>query len=225
MNADEILNLLEVQCDGVKRDGPNGLTFFLRIVNDIFGKTGSEQYIIYDESTGRLPTFNTTRRTFRYNAPKNIWRVMGVLVEDGTNIASSDYGLQSARVGRTRIDRIVIGNIGYVRVPYIRSWIAQDRTPAYILFTEDPGTTTGLYRWYGYRNPTPILSDSIQLCESSDQYAWGYLFPAVTRMCQGFQDGDFLKAHSDVGILAKQYGKEINKGEQGEDSEAEDHGF
>lgn len=229
MNTDEILNMLEVQCDGMNRDGPNGLTFFLRIVNDIFGKTASEQHVVYDETTGRLPVFNTTAGVFRYTAPENIWRIAGVLVESdvtwGTNVVTQDYGSYSARQGRYKIERLMLGNIEYVRVPFIRSYDAQDRTQAYIIFTEDPGITTGLYRWYGYRNPTPILSDSITLCESSDMYAWGYIFPATVKLVQGFKDGDFLKAHLDVEALANKYGREKNKGEQGEDSDAIDNGF
>lgn len=227
MNADEMLNMLEVQCDGVLRDGPNGLTFFLRVVNDIFGKTASQQHIVFDESTGRLPVLNTTANIFRYDAPANIWRVAGILVESdvtyGTNIVHQDYGMYSTRNASLKREHIVIANIDYIRVPYIRSYDAQDNLGAYILFTENPGTVNNVYRWYGYRLPTPVLSDSIQLCESSDAYAWSYLFPAVTKMVQAFKNGNFLEAHSDIEALAKKYSKEINQGEQGEDSDAIDH--
>jgi len=229
MNADEMLNMLEVQCDGVPRDGPNGLLFFLRIVNDIFGKTASEQHVIFDESTGRLPVLNTTAGTFRYSAPANMWRVAGILVEAdvtyGTNVVHQDYGVYTTRTASLKRDIIVIANIEYVRVPYIRSYDAQDNRGAYIIFTEDPGTVNDIYRWYGYRLPTPILSDTIQLCESSDAFAWGYLFPAVTMMVQAFKNGNFLDAHAGIEALAKKYSLEINQGEQGEDSDAIDHGF
>ncbi len=229
MNADEMLNMLEVQCDGVPRDGPNGLTFFLRIVNDIFGKTSSQQHVVFDENTGRLPVLNTVANTFRYNAPSNIWRIAGILVEAdmtwGTVLPYQDYGIYSTRNASLKREHIVIANIDYVRVPYIRSYDAQDNAPAYIIFTENPGAVNDLYRWYGYKLPTPILSDSIQLCESSDMYAWQYLFPSVTKMVQAFKNGNFLEAHADIEALAKKYSKENNKGEQGEDSDAIDHGF
>lgn len=226
MNADEMLNMLEVQCGGVSRDGPNGLTFFLRIVNDIFGKTASQQHVVFDETTGRLPTFNTISNTFRYDAPENMWRIAGVLVEAdsvwGSGIYRFDYGMYNTRYASAKLERIHIANIEYVRVPFIRSFDAQDNRGAYILFTENPGDTTDIYRWYGYSLPTPILSDSIQLCESSDAFAWAYLFPAVTKLVQAFKNGNFLEAHGEVEGLARKYSKEINKGEQGEDSDAED---
>ena len=110
-------------------------------------------------------------------------------------------------------------------MPFGRSYDAQEGVRARFLFTENPRTTSGIYRWYGYRNPISITSDSITLCETSDNYAWFYLFPAVARLIQAFKDGDFLSAHPDIEMIAKKYAKEKNKGEQGEDSDAEDHGF
>jgi len=229
MNADEVLNMLEVQCDGVLRDGPNGLTFFLRIVNDIFGKTPSEQHVVFDESTGKLPTFDTKSGDYKYEAPSNIWRVAGVMVESdatlGSCVSRQDYGYSSSRNASAKTERIVIANISYIRIPYIRSHDAEENANAWVLFTTNPGDTTGLYRWYGYNLPTPVLSDSIQLCESSDSYVWAYIFPAVTKMVQAFKNGDFLAAHADIEVLADKYRREKNKGEQGEDSDAIDYGF
>jgi len=232
MNTNELLTLLENQVDGFNRDGPNGLLTFVNIAIGILARTPSEQHIVFDASTGRLPILNTKNNIFKYDAPTNCWQIAGILVE--ANISSnlidysnliSDYNYSNnQRSGVKHLDRIVITGIEYSRVPYVRQYDATDSELARVLFTENPGDTEDIYRWWYYRNPTQVLSDTMPL-PIPPPYDYLYLYPATVRLIQGQKSGDFLNAHNDVLIIAKKYNKEMNKGEQGEDLEACSRGF
>ena len=214
MNANEFLNLLEVQCDGVNRDGPNGLLFFTDIAQGILRNSPAEQNIVFD-STGKLPVLNTQNNVFDYNAPSDCWRIAGILIE--ANRRLTDYGFRTIDT-----DCITISGIDYKRVPYIRSFDAGDTSVAKIKFTRNPGAHA--YRWWYYKKTGKLWSDTIPL---SIEPPWDYiyLFPATVRLVQGFQDGDFIKAHNDVLVMRERYRKELNEGEQGEDLDAQDRGF
>lgn len=215
---------MEVQCDGMNRDGPNGLLFFLNTAQNLLLNAPVEQNIKFD-STGRLPVLNTTKGVYEYTAPDDCWRIAGILIE--TNRLSfiagySDYGYSVST--NIRLERMSIAGINYIRWPYVRSYDSPDSGNASIKFTENPGDTTDIYRWYYYVKPTKIYSDEIALSIKSP-FDYLYLFPAVVRLVQGFKDGDYLKAHSDVLLMRKNFMKEMNKGEQGFDYDGVDRGF
>lgn len=212
MNTNEFLNLLEVQCDGVNRDGTNGLLFFTDIAQNLLRNSPTEQNILFDATTGRLPMFDTTDDKFDYTAPEGTWRVAGVLVES------------AMRSGVRELEHINIADIDYLRIPYIRSYDAGDITDPTIIFTENPGDTTDIYHWWVYNKATKLYSDSIPL-SIEPPFDYLYLFPAAVRMVQGFKDGDFLKAHTDVLVIRKNYMKELNKGEQSFNYNASPRGF
>lgn len=233
MNTNEILELLEVQCDGMNRDGPNGLLFFLNTAQDILCNSSTEQNIKFDTSTGKLPVLNTIDNKYEYDAPSDCWKIAGILIEaiksgslmDDFYYHYSDYGLpQIQRSGINGIERLEIGGIEYVRCPYARTYYATDSGVAKAMFTENPGNTEDIYLWYYYKKPAKLYSDNIELT-IPPPYDYLYLFPAVVRLVQGFKDGDFLKAHTDVKLLRQKYMLELNKGEQGFEYNADDRGF
>ena len=232
MNTNEFLNLLEVQCDGMNRDGPNGLLFFTDVAQSILRNSPAEQNILFDNTTGRLPVLNTTDSDYDYTAPEGTWRVAGVLVEAVTSGSLMDdffyyymdYGFpRRQRSGARELEHVFIGGIDYLRVPYIRSYDAGDITDPTIIFTENPGDTEDVYYWWCYNKAAKLVSDSIDLSIGAP-FDYLYLFPATVRLVQGFKDGDFVKAHEDVLVIRKNYMKELNLGEQGFDYNSQDRG-
>lgn len=238
MNTNEILTLLETHddCDGLERDGDASLTFFLDQAQSILLGVAGEQNIVFDETTGRLPTFNVAEGVFRYEAPSEIRKIAGVLVESyetyergaislAQNYIYSDYGHTNfVRSGNIEQDHVQIAGIDYYRIPYIRSFDATDSDNAYIVFTENPNDYTELYRWWGYKKPTKITSESIQL-SIDPPYDYMYLLPATLALIQSFKDGNFEQGMQKVEYYRKKMNQELNDGEQGQDYNAVDRGF
>jgi hypothetical protein len=237
MNTNEILALLETHadCDGVERYGSNGLIFFLDQAQSILLDVSAEQNIVFD-SQGRLPSFNTEQGVYEYAAPANARKIAGILVESYEtyergaiplvhNYFYSDYSYTNfVRSGNIEQDHVLIAGIDYYRIPYVRSYDATDTAPAKIVFTEDPNTFTDLYRWWYYKKPTKILSESIPLSiDPPNDYL--YLLPATIALIQGWKDGDFLESTQKVMMLQKKMNQELNCGEQGQDYNAVDRGF
>jgi hypothetical protein len=232
MNAREFLNLLEMalDADGLSRDGDNSLTFFTNQAISLLGYSQNTQTIIFNENTGRLPVLNTTEGVFRYDAPDGYWKINGIWVEYGihgslldTINPRNDYQSYT-RTGEYEIETEKISGIKYMKIPYVRAYDAGDNTNAYILFTEDPGTTTDIYRWYALQAPATLLSDSMPL-PIKPPYDMMYLFPAALELIRGSKNGKMAEAMEYVVSLEKKYRRKQQEGEQGEDPNAVDRGF
>ncbi|HUX56362.1 MAG TPA: hypothetical protein VMV77_05280 [Bacteroidales bacterium] len=232
MNTEEMLGMLETQCDGFNRYGLNGLLFFLRTAQSVLADTPNEQNIVFDEATGNLLPLETQDGVFKYDAPDDTWRIAGILTlaNNGGGLLNewpgrnSDYGIGRQYSGVKQLEHIYISGIDYIRIPYIRSYDAGDITNPYVIFTKNPGDTEDIYYWYCYGKATALLSESIPL-SIKPPYDYMFLFPATVKLAQAYKDGDYLKALPEVMKLKQLYAIEMNKGEQGVDSDAEDRGF
>lgn len=225
----EILTALQEQFKGWNVDGPRGLLYYLNVAHKLFRQCEAEQIVYYDATTGKLPYLDTVTGTFQYDLPDNCWKLWHVLVEAGVtgslldNWTGADYGL---RIGSPRkIEPVTIAGIDYLRVHNIRSWPCTESAVAQVVFTDDPGTTDDIYNIAYYKKPAEILSSSIQI-EVEPPWDDMYLVPAVCRLIEGIQHGNYADARNEVmNHWRNLYWKELNKGEQGFYAETEDRGY
>lgn len=225
----EILTVLQEQFKGWNINGPRGLIYYLNVAHKLFRQCEAEQIVYYDPSTGKLPYLVTTQGVFDYELPDNCWKLFSVLVEMGVtgslldNWTGADYGL---RIGSQRKNEVVtIAGIDYLRIHNIRSTPSSEAANARVIFTDEPGQTTIIYNIGYYKKPAEILSDSIQI-EVEPPWDDMYLVPAVCKLIEGIQHGDYANARREVlDYWRRLYWKEMNSGEQGMYSETEDRGF
>lgn len=228
--TEELLSLLEKQFIGWNRDGSRGIRHYLNLAQRMLCDVESEQLMIINESTGKLPAITTVAGTFTYSLPSTVGHIDSVLVEANdnstliNNLYRQDYGSVS-RASQIVAEEITISGIKYIRVPYIRAFPATESNVAKIVFTEDPGTTSDIYRYRGYKLPTDIVSDTIELT-IHPPYDMLYLFPATALLLEGVQNGNWLDA---INTIKEYYIPKMhmtfNEGAFGTCYEAEDHGF
>ena len=226
--TEELLSLLEKQYKGWNRDGPRGIRHYLNIAQRMLCNVEGEQLMIVDESTGKLPSITTVAGTFVYNLPSTVNFIDSVVVESNSNTSLVDNLWQQDYGNRTHkmpAEDIVISGIVYDRVPFVRSFPADENNVAKVVFTEDPGTTSDTYRYRGYKLPTDIVSDSIALT-IPPPYDMELLYPATAMLLEAVQNGNWFEA---INAIRTQYVPEMhqafNRGAYGMYNEAEDHGF
>ena len=231
MLTSEFLNIAGVYCDGLNRDGVNGLLFFTDQAQNLLGYNSGQQNIVFDAATGRLPTISTEKDKFEYDAPDDVWRIIGVLNEANalspliTDPFNSDYGYRNyTRTNDNPLERVIIGAISYYRVQNVRTFDAGDGSPARVLFTEQPGDTNGIYYLWAYGKTAKLTSDTIPL-SIKPPYDIKYLLPVVMLLVRGFKDGDIVESMSKIEGLRREYQKEISKGEQGQQRSSVNRGF
>jgi hypothetical protein len=224
------MSLLEKQFNGWNRDGERGIRHYLNLAQRMLCTVEADQLMAIDESTGKLPAFNTTENDFSYNLPSTVNFVDAVIVEANANTSlidsmwAQDYD-RITRIHRQPSKYINISGINYIQIPYVRTFPWSESAVAKIVFTSDPGTTTDTYRYRGYNLPADILSDSIALT-IPPPWDMMYLLPATALLMQGVQNGNYLEV---INIIQTKYipemHKAFNKGDFGVYYEAEDHGF
>ncbi len=231
MNSNEFYNLCEATLDGINRNGDVSIQFITDIAQNVLLSVESEQYTVFSNATGRLITLDTVAGTFRYDAPALCWRIAAILVEIDQSSGlidrlyyNTDYSSGRTRSGGNKLETVKISGISYYRVPFTRSIDATDGNVAMVLFTEDPGTTTGVYRLWFYPKPIKLSSDTIPL-SIGPPFDFLYLFPAVTTLYSAMQDGDMVEAIQKILAIRDNYHNELNKGAQGIDLESRDRGF
>lgn len=173
-------------------------------VHSLLCKQEVGHFLIIDPTTGRPPTFDTVAGTYQYTAPtvgsgaslQTPWRVANVLrlVDDLVNYdyRYHDYGFDQENVS----EYIEIGGRYYY--PYFQCQ-AYDRidssSPARIIFSSDPQTTSGRFYVQEYREPRAILSDRIQLEIPDVKGAHRALFfPACMKYIEGINHGNYEEA-------------------------------
>ena len=230
MNTEELLSVLEKQFLGWNRDGERGIRHYLNITQRILCNIACDQLMIFNESTGKLPTFSTTAGTFTYNLPSNVNFIDTVLVESSVrctlndNLSAQDYGF-SSRVSQQPLEEVEISGINYYKIPYIRSYPATEDNPAKVMFTVEPGTSTYVYRYRGYLLVPEIVSDTIPLSIPPPHDAM-ILLPATAKMIEGVQNGTYAETYRDItGEYQPKMQEAFNVGAFGINQEAEDHGF
>jgi hypothetical protein len=229
VNQVEALEVLADQYDGYNIEGPMGLRWFLDQAHRALLCSRTDQRLMLG-TDGKPVTFNTTPATNR--GPYTItgmWQIGMVLVEVGTigslldNMRGTDYGMRSNTDIPLYFPRI--SGIDYTRIPHCSTRPATDTTDAHVTFSVDPGATTGVYRAYGWSMPARLLSDAIPF-EIPSPWDEIYLLPAAGKLIQGRENGTFLEARADIiRVIKPLLDNEMNAGEQGQNYDAEDHGF
>jgi hypothetical protein len=189
-----------------------------------------DQNVYMDEVNGTLPSLTTTAGTFNYNLPSNCYLLKWVLIQVNTigstgvtSVAGLDYGWN--RVNALPPEYKTVGGVEYVRIPYIRSWQAGDSALARLMFTVDPGTSTGYYKLYYYKKPADLTSDSIPL-EIPPPWDTTYLLPATMKLIEGINHGNYIEARASIiRDLQPALWREMDRGEQGDESFPVNRGF
>lgn len=228
----ELLTILQEQHKGWNIDGERGILPHFNAAHFILAANESEQNVYYDEANGDLPALTTVAQTYNYTLPTVFWKLDGVYVrvEDiasvsGTLVSLTGFDYGSRRYTARPMEYITLAGIEYVRIPYIRSWPSTETAAARLMFNADPGDSSDYYRLYGWRKPTQIISDMIQV-DIPPPWDYQYLIPAVSKLIEGIEHGNYVEARNYiVGVLKPALQKEMNGGEQGFDYDTDPRGF
>jgi hypothetical protein len=187
--------------------------------------------MIIDSSTGQPPTFDTTEDVLEYSLPSNVAFVENIIVrtDEQTSLMRSryfyDYGGVRNPVYPKELEYTMISGVNYEILPWIRSYPATENSVAKVLFSSDPGASTDIYRYMGYKLPTEITADTIPL-SIHPPYDILYLLPATAKLMEGVQNGNYTDA---IMFIEKEYVSKMNLafniGTFGVDYNAEDRGF
>lgn len=234
MTTLELLTILQEQFKGWNIDGERGILPHLNAAHFILCTNESEQNVYYDEVNGDLPALTTIAGTYNYTLSNaiNIWKISGVnvRVEDissisGTLVSLTGFDYGSKRYTSRPMEYVTLAGIEYVRIPFVRSWPATETANARLMFNADPGSSTDYYRLYGWKKPTQIISESIQV-DIPPPWDYEYLLPATAKFIEGIQHGNYVDCRRYVTtVLKPALQKEMNSGEQGFDHETDDRGF
>jgi len=227
MVTEELIDELVQRHPGWNRTGDKGLLRFLNSAHEILMSVESEQTMLFDTATGKLPSINTTAGVFLYTMPTEVFRVAKVLVLlSNQNYPTPNYGLDSY-LGTSYKNAISIGGQLYAKIPYIRSKDRlNDNTLATVMFTVDPTTQTDYYFRQSYRRPVQILSETIQH-EIPAPFDYDFLLPATAKLIEGQTNGNYDEARRIVRMeLKPAMWKELDSGDQGDlDMEPVDRGY
>ena len=206
-----------LQAPGWNRDGEKGLLPLFNEVYNIFKRVEQEQSI--QISNGELPSLTTTAGTYSYNLPTTIWRVSKVgfsmpYASDYNLTILEDYGMST---NRERPDQyFYFGGRKYLRFPHIRSFDKDFSNACRIEFTVDPGTTSNLFLYVGYREaPVQLTSENVEpeLPERCHQF----LMQGVLKLVEALQNGNYVEAYMYINNeLSPAVHAQLNLGEQGE---------
>ena len=215
-----------LQAPGWNRDGEKGLLPVFNEVYNIFKRVEQEQSV--QVSGGELPLLATTAGVFSYDLPTTIWRVSKVGFKMPNivdyNVPYLDgYGMSSNR--QKPDEYFYFGARQYLRFPFIRAFDKDFSNPARLEFTTDPGTTTDLFLYMGYKEPTvQLVSETIEpeLTENCHQY----LMQGVLKLVEALQNGNYVEAYMYINdVLMPQVHAQQNLGEQGESGHIERREF
>lgn len=223
--TEEILTILEDRFVGWERDGPRGILHYLNIAQNILYNIDSEQTMIIDESTGNLPTIDTSDGVFAYDLPSTVRNVREIVVDSASTNSlitiNQDYGAN--RLGR--VETITISNNEYYRIRGIRSYPANEDNVAKIVFTSNPGDTTGIYRYVGFLLATQLTADTVPLSIHSP-YDMTILMPATATLIETKENGNYLEG---LTIIEREFVPRMKKafciGAYGTIFHAEDRGY
>ena len=224
MITEELIDELVQRFNGWNRSGEHGVLRYISAAHEILMTAEAEQNLIFNETTGVLPSLNTVAGTFRYILTNDVWRVASILIKITDAPVATDYGaLTRSSYKNSRM----IGGILYAKVPYVRQWDYINSVKlARLMFTQDPGTHNDYYFRESYKRPTEILSESIQV-DIPSPLDFDILIPAAAKLIEGVQSGNYDQARQYVKLQLKpELWKQLNSGVQGElDMEPVDRGF
>jgi hypothetical protein len=213
---------------GWNRDGVRGILPIVREVNDILCQVQAEQFLYFDPATGDLPILTTIDSVYSYNLPSDIWSVGDIVIkyplQDFYDLYPlSNYGFKENLA--IPVEDTWIGGKRYLRFKQIRTWEKSGNNPARILFTVNPGDTSDIFCYTGYKLPTPITSENIPI-GIPDRFHTSHFLPAVIKMIEGFQTNTLSEAREYIGQrIRPQIWEEMNKGPQGQSGHVKRRGF
>ena len=212
----QVVEWIKLDANGWNVDGPRGILPILNDVQNLMLEEQVAQRVKYDSSTGIFPTFNTVAGTFEYEIP-DIWRITEVLIKYEN---SSDYNLRTWYGDYSdddqRLKQVIWQSKRYLTIKDCRTTEKTIGEDCKIIFSNDPGDTTGFFHYRGYEQPNQITSVSVPL-SIPEKYHLTYLVPAVITLIQAWQTGGWKDA---VKSVMKDYVLpvriEMNSGFQGD---------
>lgn len=191
----------------------------VREVVNILCKVEAAQFLIVDNSTGRLPLLTTVANNFGpYNGPAGSWRVSGVFLKEPAYSYLSTLDTQYGEEPFTNTEEpIEINGNWYYQFPFVRSDDAIGSVLPQIYFSRDPGDTTTRFYIRSYRSPAQITSDRIQI-PIPDSYGAHrfYVLPACLALIEAMDHGNYQDAVAYIeGSVKPLIWKVLNGGTQG----------
>ena len=193
MTTSEMISLaINTQAQGFEREVVRAI---LDDVHNVLYKSEIEQFRYLDPSTGRPPLLTTQNNVFQYNGNSNCWRVSGLLLRKSSIIDYSgvpDY-VEMPDINTTEF-KIINGN-RYFPYNFAQEADALENASPIITFSRNPGATTAIFYQDGYKKPTPISSDRIQLQIPDAEGAHRQIvFPTLMKYIEAQNNGNYAEA-------------------------------
>lgn len=212
----QVVEWIKLDANGWNVDGPRGILPVLNVVQNLMLEEQTSQHVLYDPTTGIFPTFNTQDGVFEYEIA-NVWRITQVLIKYEE---AADYNLRTwygdYAYDDPRQELVTWQKKRYMLVGDCRTIEATISDNARIIFSNDPGDTTGYFHYRGYARPTQITSVSIPLTVP-EKYHLPYVVPAVIEFIKAWQVGGWSDA---IKTVMKEFvlpvRKEMNEAAQGD---------
>ena len=219
MNTTQLVDEIVRRFKNFERDGEDGVLQYLNAANAILYQVEAEQTIVFDQVTGMLPVLATIAGQNVYTLPDEYWRCGNILVSAARARHEFGYASQFAfgsPHGCRSEDLIVYGGHRYWPVEKVKTRdSARSGSPVQILFQGDPGTTTNVYHIRGYKRPTNILSETVDV-DIPEPLDIECLVPATCSLIDGVLNGTYPEA---LQYVKRTYGpvvqKRLNGGAQG----------
>lgn len=159
MTVTEIISLLQTQ-------NPDwSTTRLLSLLNQYVQmvlKTDTDENLVFDSTTGRLPYLATTQGVYQYSLPSQYYKCKYILVNHGAGYGNYEYPNNPA-FGRHHTDNafdtqdIILGPHKYRQVP-VRLTPQFGTGAVTVLFQFDPLNTTNVYHVYAYQGGNQITA-------------------------------------------------------------------
>lgn len=212
-STSQLITWITLEVPGWQIEGSKGVRPLLNEAHKLLLYGRREQNVVYDETTGDLPFLTTQDNVFSYNLGSNIWEADGVYVDRTENF---DYEL-SILDEPWYYEEVTLSGKLYYRLRNIRTYASTQSSVARVLFTNNPGATTDIYKLLQYKKPKEITSSNIQhdMPGTTDV---DYLIPATMKLIDSINDHEKSDAAREyiLGILKPRMWLELDKGEQGQ---------
>jgi hypothetical protein len=208
------LTWIELEMHGWQREGPRGSRALYDEAHTILLARRSEDNLIYDESTGDFPFFETQAGTYLYTCPDNVWVVDSVLVDANISLG---YGLNWNEDADWSAEKKWVGGKEYQRILNVRSNQCTYGDAASLMFFGgmDPGASTQTFRRMAYARPRRITSDAVQ--HQMPLGAEDYLMQATCKLIDSIDDHEKMESARAYieGTLKPLVMRRLGMGEQG----------
>ena len=206
-STSQLLTWIEEQMHGWNREGSRGSRPLLNEAHRILLTGERKQFLVFDAATGNLPFLATTAGTFQYTLPDTIWLVKAIVQDRDEQTQQDPWRYEDLEVARNRYYRIL--NVDS------RQSVFNISAATVMFLGVDPGTHAQLYRYYAYRWPVNITSDTVQH-EMPGTTDMDFLVPATIKLIEGIDHGNMIEAREYINKeLKPNIGTSLDKGEHG----------